>query len=320
MLNPSTFLSPQERITLSEKNDWKAFLEIAHTWLWIVAAFVLVAYFPNIFTILIALFILGGKQLACAIIMHDAGHYALFKDKRTNDFVGKWLGAYPVMNNLLDYRDYHIQHHLTTGTSEDPDVSLTKGYPTTLISMLRKIGRDLMGVTGLKNQLGLLYMHLGYLKYTGSKEVKKLYVEGRTWKQFFTVAWKNLHGPVLANLLIFSVLAVFGQAWLYLIWVGAMLTTYNFCLRIRSMAEHSMIEDSEDDFKNTRTTKANWIERMLFAPHYVNYHVEHHLMMGVPPYNLPKMHQILQERGFYKKGVMAQGYGEILRKAIVKSK
>lgn len=315
MINLSEYLSPQERSELQQKSDWKAAWEVLHTWLWIAGAFTLVALYPNILTIIIALFVLGGKQLACAIIMHDAGHFGLFKSKKLNDWAGKWLGAYPVMNDLLSYRTYHIEHHLTTGTTDDPDISLTKGYPTTMWSMIRKIGRDLSGATGFKNQLGLLMMHLGYLKYTGSKKLEKIIVKDRSWREFVKTAWQKLHGPLVANLLIFSVLCLVGHPWLYLLWIGSLLTTYNFSLRIRSMAEHSML-DMTDDFRNTRTTYANWLERILFAPHHVNYHVEHHLMMGVPPYHLPKMHRLLKERGFYKKGVLARGYGEILRLAI----
>ncbi|MFK7936479.1 MAG: fatty acid desaturase family protein [Saprospiraceae bacterium] len=315
MLNLSTYLTPQERAALQQKSDWRGFLEIAHTWAWIAATFTLVAYFPNIFTIILALFILGGKQLACAVIMHDTGHHGLFKSKKLNDFFGTWFGAYPVMNDMLSYRHYHVKHHLTTGTAEDPDISLTKGYPTTAVSMMRKLGRDLAGATGLKHQLGLLMMHLGYWKYTGSKTLEKLYVKDRTWAEFFKLAWKKLHGPIISNGLLFSILWLTGNGWLYLLWIGAMFTTYNFSVRIRSIAEHSML-DASDNLRNTRTTYANWFERILFAPHHVNYHVEHHLMMAVPPYHLPKMHKLLKERGFYEKGVLAQGYGEILRLAI----
>lgn len=314
MINLSTYLTPQERAALQQKSDWRGLLEVGHTWGWIAGTFAVVAYFPNVFTVVLALFVLGGKQLACAILMHDAGHYGLFKTKQFNDFFGKWFGAYPVMNNLLAYRTYHIQHHLTTGTADDPDLSLTKGYPTTAVSMLRKLGRDLAGATGLKNQAGLLMMHLGYLKYTGSKTLEKLSAQ-RTVRTLLKTAWRNLHGPLLTNGLLFGVLWLTGNGWLYLLWIGALFTTYNFSLRIRSMAEHSML-DTSDNLRNTRTTYANWLERILFAPHNVNYHVEHHLMMGVPPYQLPKMHRLLKERGFYEKGVLASGYGEILRLAV----
>ena len=81
------------------------------------------------------------------------------------------------------------------------------------------------------------------------------------------------------------------------------------------MAEHSMVEDSTDPLRNTRTTYANWLERLLFAPYYVNYHLEHHMMMGVPSYNLPKMHKLIKERGFYEIGLLEKNYWRIVRKA-----
>ena len=77
-----------------------------------------------------------------------------------------------------------------------------------------------------------------------------------------------------------------------------------------------MVDDMENLYRNTRTTKANWLERMLFAPHHVNYHAEHHLMMAAPSYNLPKLHQLLKERGFYEKGVLETGYWNIVKQAI----
>lgn len=76
-----------------------------------------------------------------------------------------------------------------------------------------------------------------------------------------------------------------------------------------------MVDDREDPNVNTRTTYANWIERMLFAPHNVNYHLEHHMLMGVPCYNLPKTHRLIKERGFYMNGTLASNYLEILGQA-----
>lgn len=312
------YLSPQERKTLNEKNDWRAAFEVLHTWSWIAATFTIVYLYPHPLVLLVGLFIMGGRQLACSIIMHDAGHYALFSNKKVNDFVGKWLGSYMILNDMLRYRTYHLEHHLTTGTAADPDISLTKGYPTTVISMLRKMLRDLLGATGIKSQIGLISMHLGYLKYSLSKDIQKLSQKDRTWMEFLHTAFKNLSGPIFAQLMLFTLLTLFATPWLYLFWVVALLTTFNFSIRIRAMAEHSMVEDTEDTLRNTRTTYANWWEKILFAPHYVNYHVEHHLLMSVPPYNLPKMHQLLKERGFYEEGLLAQSYWEIVKMAVRK--
>ena len=104
--------------------------------------------------------------------------------------------------------------------------------------------------------------------------------------------------------------------WLYFLWIGAFLTTHQFCIRVRSIAEHSMLEDPSDPVRNTRTTYANWLERILFAPYHVNYHLEHHMLMGVPSYNLPKMHKMLKDRGFYDSGILAQSYWQVLKMTV----
>ena len=114
----------------------------------------------------------------------------------------------------------------------------------------------------------------------------------------------------------FTILYLLASPWLYLLWVVAYLTTFQFVLRIRSMAEHSVMEDPRDPYKNTRTTYANFVERLLFAPYHVNFHVEHHVLMGVPSYNLPKMHKILKEKGYYEKGVLEKNYWNVVKLAM----
>ena len=77
-----------------------------------------------------------------------------------------------------------------------------------------------------------------------------------------------------------------------------------------------MTDDVHDPLRNTRTTYANWLEKLLFAPNNVNYHLEHHLMMGVPSYNLPKMHHLLKDKGFYKNALLEKGYWNIIKQAM----
>lgn len=309
-----TYLTKEEIAGIMQKSDRRGLLEIAHTWAWITAAFVLVGAWPNVLTVVIALFVLGGKQLACAIIMHDCSHNAYFNSPKLNTFFGNWFGAYPILQNVEQYRPYHLEHHRYVGLTDDPDLSLTKGYPTTVVSMVRKIARDLLLATGVKGQVGALMMHVGYLKYSLGGLVIRL--KQQQLSDHLRIGWRNLRGPLAANGLLFGILWACGHPALYGLWLGALLTTYNFSLRVRSMAEHSMIDEREDPHKNSRTTYANWLERMLFAPHYVNYHAEHHLMMAAPPYNYPKLHRLLLERGFFAEGTLEPGYGAILRKAI----
>ncbi|MFK7905075.1 MAG: fatty acid desaturase family protein [Chitinophagales bacterium] len=315
-LSASAYLTREERKMLMQKDDLQATMEVTANWLWIFAAFALVYFFPNILTILIALFILGGKQLGCGILMHDASHHSVFSSAKVNDFVGKWFGAYPVFQDMLKYRPYHYRHHVTTGTEDDPDFLLARGYPTSRKSMLRKVLRDLTGITGIKTHIGLLMLHLEYLQYDKDGKLQRVSQKNRTWMEFLQTALQNLSGAVLSNGIIFALCYAVGAPALYLLWVGAMLTTLQFSLRVRSIAEHSMVENSENPIRNTRTTYANWLERILFAPYHVNFHVEHHMLMAVPSYNLPKMHKLLKERGFYEKGLLEKGYWRILTMAV----
>jgi fatty acid desaturase len=109
-----------------------------------------------------------------------------------------------------------------------------------------------------------------------------------------------------------GLLTVLGHPTLYLLWVAAWLTTYSLVMRIRSIAEHAMILDPERDLGNTRTTVARWWERLLIAPNYVNFHLEHHLLMTVPHYNLPRMHRLLRERGVLADACVTRGYPSVL--------
>ncbi|MEO1654750.1 MAG: fatty acid desaturase family protein, partial [Bacteroidota bacterium] len=318
IMNVQDYLSNEEIKSLSQRSDWKASWEIFKSWALIALSFVVAGFFPNFFTFLLAIIILGSRQLACAIIMHDASHRALFRSPGVNDLVGNWLGGYLVFNDARRYRPYHIQHHVNAGTHKDPDLSLVQGYPTTVMSFIRKMSRDLFGLTGIKTQVGVYLMNFEHIKYTAAPATEKIDQSQRSWWSYFRTGFHHYWKPITANFFLWLVLWGFGAGWLYLLWVVALLTTFNISLRIRAIAEHSMVPDQLDPHCNTRTTYARWWEKLLFAPHNVNYHAEHHLLMSVPPYHLPRMHRLLKERGFYDKGVLAQSYWEVIKKAVSK--
>ncbi len=70
--------------------------------------------------------------------------------------------------------------------------------------------------------------------------------------------------------------------------------------------------------RNTRTTRANLIERAFIAPYFVNYHLEHHLLFYVPCYNLPKIHAILMRGPHAARMEVRHGYLAVLRLATAK--
>ena len=304
------YLSEHEIQYFHSKDNGLAAWELIQTWGWISISFLLVYVYPTIWTVIPALFIIGGKQLACAIIMHDAGHYALFTTKRANLLLGNIFGAWPIFHNVEQYAPYHLKHHLNAGLQEDPDLLLTRGYPTTRASLMRKFTRDLLGITGTKAFIGLIMMQMGFLKYNLGNSITKSKPEhlGRAFI-------KNLSGPIVANMIIFGILWFIQAPWLYLLWIGAYLTTFQFSLRVRSMAEHSMSPDPANPRQNSRTVNAGFLEKLLFAPLHVNYHAEHHLAMAVPSYRLPELRQAMEARDKIDYGLEAPGYWSIIKRA-----
>jgi fatty acid desaturase len=298
-------LTRDEIRSLTEICDSRAWLSILVDWGLIGMSFALVAAFPNPLSIVVAIAVIGSRQLGLAILMHDAAHRALLRNRSWNDWVGNWLCAYPVWNDVHPYRKYHLQHHAKTWTSEDPDLELATPFPISRESFRRKVWRDLSGQTGWKRFLAILNRDLGHSR-------------GRV-RRDFGAGLQALHGVVITNAALLGLLALFGHPELYLLWVVAWFTTYSLVMRIRSIAEHAMVPDVTDELRNTRTTLARWWERLLIAPNRVNFHLEHHLLMTVPHYNLPRLHRMLRSRGVLEDACVTDGYRSVLALAASKA-
>lgn len=317
MFKLNAILSRNELQDLVAPSDLRGWISVATTWGLIAAVLALVAWHPTWWLIFIALVILGGRHLALAILMHEAAHKSLFRSSRLNEIIGQWLCAYPTANDLIRYREHHLRHHAYTRMAEDPDLSLSEPFPVTKISLVRKFARDLFGVTGVKRIIGLILIDLGFYTYTISGGAKKIAQTGRTRLDILKLALRNWHGVVIMNALFITLLTGFGHPALYLLWIISYLTTYSVFLRVRSMAEHASTPDADDPLNNTRTTHAGILARVTVAPHYVNYHLEHHLLMTVPHYNLPRMHRLLAERGALYNACVTKNYRDVLRSMVV---
>ena len=65
------------------------------------------------------------------------------------------------------------------------------------------------------------------------------------------------------------------------------------------------------------TTRVAWWERLLIAPNYVNYHLEHHLSAAVPCYRLKPLHKLLTEKGFFDGfDCLSHGYVDVVKRAM----
>jgi fatty acid desaturase len=273
-------LTEAELVAVRTRSTWRGVSLIAHAWLVIAAAVTLVALFPNPLTVLIAIVAIGSRQLGLAILMHDGAHGAFATDQRVNLALSQWFCAYPVFAETKAYRTYHLQHHAHTQTDDDPDLVLSAPFPITEASYRRKFWRDISGQTGYQQRRAQLINAWG---------PKALDLSGHLSRLADTL------GPQLAvNAVIAVALTLAVGWWAYpVLWIAPLITWFMVITRVRNIAEHAVVPDSNDPLRNTRTTRAGWIERALVAPYFVNYHLEHHLLFYVPSYNLPKLHQIL---------------------------
>lgn len=313
--NAMTYLSRDEVRALVAPSDLAGALSVGTSWSVIALAFVLIAAFPSHpLAWLVGLMLLGGRQLGLAILMHECAHQSLFRARWANEVVGTWLCAAPVWQRLEDYRKHHLAHHAHTSLEGDTDLGLVEPFPCSRKSLARKLLRDVTGLAFLRRIVGQTLMDAGVLSYSASTGQKPV-LPGPSMGAMLRNLARNTGPVVLTNAVLFALLAASGHAYLYLAWLLANATTFSLFVRIRSIAEHAVLERSEDPFLNTRTTEANVLARLTVAPHHVNYHLEHHLLPTVPHYRLKTLSKLLRERGAYEDAAYAPGYLAVLSRA-----
>lgn len=293
-LDPKDIFTPEEWAPMAKRSYWRGLALVVHAWAIIIAGAALFVIWPNPFTYVIAVMLIGARQLGLAILMHDAAHGALHANMKINNFVGEWLCAAPVGARLSSYRDYHLKHHRFTEQPEDPDLSLSAPFPITRKSLWRKIGRDLTGQTFLKQRTAQLF---------GGRKSGEV-VNASNWRFLFV------------NALMLAALSVAGYWWAYFaLWLVPLATWFPLVTRLRNIAEHACVNAQEHPLTHARTTLANPLERLFIAPYWVHYHAEHHAFMHVPCYRLTRLHNALMDKGYWSYVKFAPSYAAVLREA-----
>ena len=305
------FLSSEIR-PLAERSDLMGFFLVLHCYTTIGFALILFSVWPNVFTFCVTLMIIGSRQLGLAILMHDAAHRALFANTTLNEKIGFWVCGCPILADLFSYRHYHLMHHKHTQTDKDPDRVLSKPFPVTNQSLWRKFFRDITGQTGF-NAVFKQVMNSFKLAFDRDA-IDSSQEQAQTFKS------NSLFQPLISNTFIFIIMWYFGAWWWWFaFWFLPLVTWFQVVVRLRNIAEHAATEFSTNELKNVRTTYANPIMRLFLAPYWVNYHLEHHLIMHVPCWRLPKVHELMLKKGYAEKMKLAKNYLEVLREVIKKS-
>lgn len=325
-IRPLDIFARADWVALTRVSRWRGAWLVAHAWLVILASLAAtmwlwsMAWPLGLIAAPVAIAIIGGRQLGLAILMHDAAHALLLRNRAWNNRLGQWLCAAPVGTDLHAYRAYHLTHHLYTQTQADPDLGLSAPFPVTRASLRRKFLRDLTGQTFVKQRWAQLRA-----AFTGDTPVSPADPTATADDEPTIDDTANVfvRAATLRFLLVHAILlgasiAITGTAWPFALWLVALATTFPLFLRIRNIAEHACTPtDSGDPFSHARTTRAGRLARATVAPYWVNFHSEHHLFMGVPARSLPRVHALLAA-DHHARMTIAPGYRAVLASVVTR--
>ena len=243
-------------------------------------------------TVIPAVIVIATQQHACFVLAHDAAHYRLYRTRWLNDLVGRGV-AIAAGVSMCTYRVVHRLHHNHLYEPSDPDIALHGGYPRGRAYLLRKLGRDLAGLTAPKTYAYFfgapaINEETGVASRPLDDTAPRLKRDARRDRWLVVV----FHAGALAATSAFG----FGVEYLVL-WVLPAVTVLQAILRLRAICEHGAVTNLGSPLTAARTNHAPWWARWLLFPHHVNYHVEHHLYPAIPHYNLPACHRELRARG-----------------------
>lgn len=304
MADGKSYLTPDEIRVLARKSDLMGWGLLVFGWGIVFGAVALFAWWPSILTFLLAVMLIGSRQLGFAILMHEAAHRALFQTGWLNEWAGQWLAARPILAEMTSYRTYHLTHHRHVQTEKDPDLPLSAKFPTTRDSLVRKFKRDITGQTGLKLRLAQIRraLQLGFDEDA---------IAGAKMAQTFQS--EDLRPALLVNAVLFIAMWGIGEWWYWFaFWALPLMTWYQLVIRIRNIAEHAVLRDATDPLGTARTTYADPLTALFLAPYWVNYHLEHHLIMHVPCWRLPRLHALLLSRDLGPNMELAPSYWFVL--------
>jgi fatty acid desaturase len=239
-----------------------------------------------------AFFLMGRAHARFAILGHEAAHRLLFSNKRSNDWVGAWLIAYPAFVPIDAYRRGHMAHHKEEFGPNEPDLMLYAGYPISRDSWRRKLTRDAVGISGWKN----LKLLIGAFRSPTARPVALRIVAAQV---VIAVGFAAAGYPLVWPLL----------------WLAPWLTVWRVINRLRAVAEHGGMGPSPDRRLTTHHARQGFWARFWMVPFNTGWHLAHHVDIGVPFSRLPRLHRELAAAGWIPPALEYPSYRALWKRA-----
>jgi fatty acid desaturase len=292
-------LTAQELRALTQLNPARSMLAVLRTFAPIMLAIVAALYVNTWPVTLAAIIVIGTSQHAMFVLAHEAAHYRLFETRWLNDLIGRFCGVTGGIS-MCTYRITHRLHHNHLYGPQDPDTAIHGGYPRGKAYLWKKLVQDLVGWNAWKTFA--YFFGAPALNTATNQSIRPLDDTSPALRRAAQIdRWLVVAFHLLAPVAIGLLFGGFGLLMYLLLWVVPLVTVLQPILRLRAIAEHGAVTDLSSPLTAARSNQlqgpVGWLARLVFFPHHVNYHLEHHLYPAVPHYNLPRVHALLKERG-----------------------
>lgn len=236
--------------------------------------------------------ILGSSIFRFFVLMHDCGHFSLFRTRRHNDWAGLWTSMFCV-TPLLAWRQIHFEHHKWVGIKDrDPTAAglITfeerQQHSKPFVALLRFIWLFRIPLPAIIFTVNVLW------GYAGKLLAQKQYAESARVMGSALIALAP-HGLAIA-VWGWSAYAAYFLPVLFasFIWYESINLTHHVGLYKLEAATHpDPLPLHEQHTVSRSSNMPTWLSA-LFCYHF-NLHAEHHLFPIIPWHHLPAVRQAL---------------------------
>jgi len=268
-------------------SNMRTIFTFAHIWAGIIGSFFLINLIDHQTLYLkwllfpLVIFYVGTRLNALGSQTHEASHFLILTNKKLNDIFINIFGGYWILNDVHSYRKVHNKHHTYLNQPEDPDLDLFT-IPPGIRNKVKRFFRDLFFITAF----------LRICKYLKSSPYSKEHRGG-----YYHLILKICCQLIICQYFVLSYGLLKGGLYFFSFWVIPLFGVFPLIITLRITSEHYSKSNRSGNFV-ARTTLANPIEAYLFGAN-MEYHFEHHLLPSIPHYQLARLHNDIEAKGFF---------------------
>jgi len=269
----SSNLSQGEELEFEKIDIVKSLFSIFFSWAVIAFAFYLTANISH-WLFPISFILITNRQLALSLISHEGIHRSLLPHPFWNDFVARYLCAFPVYISLSRYRTMHLMHHRFLGTPIDPDRGLYADYPAPFGQYLIRSAKNFLSGKTIWDFMDY-YTDIPTLvrtKFLLGRKKTPLSSDFIQYACFIFISAAIIYQYELSS-------------FYFSLWLLPSILYLPYVLAIGGL-QHGPIKNNEELALKSRTILGSKALMELLLPVDINFHAEHHLNPRIPHYKL----------------------------------